>query len=120
MQAYASRVFEDSDSALAWKCKDAAKEDYGFALERFNAVGLEEPYMSEHTASASLSQYYAAACWAAVQIFESTRDEIYAVHAAEFASKLWLAKIRRGRFVNQGILLPDESKKTDGHFSHQP
>lgn len=120
VQAYASRVFEDSDSALAWKCKDAAKEDYGFALERFNAVGLEEPYMSEHTASASLSQYYAAACWAAVQIFESTRDEIYAVHAAEFASKLLACQDTGEAGLSiKGFFYRDESKKTIVHFSHQ-
>lgn len=43
VEAGAGEAFSELDQDLAWKCLDAAKEDFRFADERFREVGLEEP-----------------------------------------------------------------------------
>lgn len=120
VQANAGRVFSDADRELSWKCIDAAKEDYHFALERFKKVGVEVPYMREHTANASVSQYYSAACWAAAQIYRVTENESYAVYCADFANKLLSCQdTGEAGLEMKGFFYRDESKKELVHFSHQ-
>jgi len=120
VQAYAGKMFADSDRELAWKCIDAAKEDYHFARERFDEKGVEIPYMREHTANASVSQYYAAACWSAAQIFQVTQEEYYAAACAEFADKLLACQDTGDAGLDlKGFFYRDESKAEIVHFSHQ-
>ncbi|MBT9779194.1 glycoside hydrolase [Clostridium sp. MCC353] len=120
LEAYAGMAFAKEDQALAWKCKDAARQDYGFALERFRLVGMEEPYLKEHTASASLSQYYAAAGWAAAQIYQATRDPEYIPLIAEFINKMAACQETDNEKLSiHGFFYRDESKKAIVHFSHQ-
>lgn len=120
VQAFSGKMFAEEDRELAWKCIDAAKEDYGFALERFKEKGVEIPYMREHTANASVSQYYAAACWAAAQIYGVTQDETYAAHCAEFADKLLACQDTGDAGLTlKGFFYRDESKQEIVHFSHQ-
>ncbi|NLO85791.1 MAG: glycoside hydrolase [Clostridiales bacterium] len=120
VEAVAGMAFEGNDSALAWKCRDAAKADYAFALERFREVGLEEPYWREHTNSASLSQYYAAASWAASKLYTATGDEQYGAFAREFISLMLLCQERGTEGVPmQGFFYRDETQKVIVHFSHQ-
>lgn len=120
VEAYASLCFGESDAELAWKCADAAKEDFAFAIERFKDVGLEEIVLQEHASSASLSQYFAAACFAAAQLYRVTKEESYSVLVAEFAEKI-LACQERGEAgaPMTGFFYRDESKKHIVHFSHQ-
>lgn len=120
VEAYGGMVFAGEDEALSWKCLDAAKEDYQFAIERFEKIGMEEPYTKEHTASASLSQYYAAACWAAAVLYQASGEEIYAQYAANYADKVLLCQeIDREELPIHGFFYRDESRKTIVHFSHQ-
>ncbi|MDR1640550.1 MAG: glycoside hydrolase family 9 protein [Clostridiales bacterium] len=120
VEADAGEAFREHDPAFAWKCRDAAKEDFEFALTRFREVGLEEPVHHEHTASASLSQYYAAAAWSASKLFRWLGDERYAVLAREFASKLMACQeTGEGLSPISGFFYRDERKSQIVHFSHQ-
>lgn len=120
VQAYAGRMFADSDRELAWKCLDAAKEDYGFAAARFEEVGVEVNNIHEHTANASVSQYYAAACWAAAQLYEATRDGAYAAYVEKYAGKLLACQDTGDAGLElKGFFYRDETKSHIVHFSHQ-
>lgn len=120
VEAYAATVLADIDAQLAWKCADAAKEDFQFAVERFEQIGMDEPDLREHACSASLSQYYAAASWAASQIYRVTDCEKYAGYAAKYADSL-LDCQENGELglPISGFFFRDESKKQIVHFSHQ-
>lgn len=120
VQAAAGLMFAESDPQLSWKSIDAAKEDYQFAIRRFEEVGLEEPFMLEHSASASLSQYYAAACWSAAQLVRATGGQQYADFAADFAAKLLACQeTGEAKAPMKGYFYRDESKSHIVHFSHQ-
>jgi len=83
-----SLAFAGSDSELAWKCLDAAKEDFYFAEKRFSEVGVEPLYIMEHATGSSLSQYYAAACWAAALLCQTAGGEEYQHAVKKYAGKL--------------------------------
>jgi len=119
VEAGAGAAFKDMDAELAWKCIDAAKEDFMFAYERFRQVGLEEPRLLEHTAGASLSQYYAAAAWAAARLYSVTKDTCYYDCAAEYADKVVSCQEHRDTLPMKGFFYRDETKKHIVHFSHQ-
>lgn len=120
VEAYAAACFDDADRELAWKCRQAAEEDFAFAVERFEQVGLEEPVPAEHTATASLSQYYAAACWAASQILLAGGDAKLAGRVREFARRLTACQEQRaGAAPLTGFFYRDEKRRTIVHFSHQ-
>ncbi len=120
VEAGAGKAFEELDKELAWKCMDAAKEDFRFADERFREVGVEKPqYLQEHTAGSSLSQYYAAAAWAAARIYKITKDSYYSDRAAEYADKVVSCQGQDDGLPMKGYFYRDESKKHIVHFSHQ-
>lgn len=121
VEAAASRLLSESDAPLAWKCLDAAQEDFDFAVRRFEEHGLDAPVMDEHTANASRSQYYAAACWAAAQL--------HMAGSTAFGIKLRICKYACALLACQdtgeaklpftGFFYRDETKRTAVHFSHQ-
>lgn len=121
VEASASRLLAGSDAPLAWKCLDAAQEDFDFAVQRFEEHGLDKPVMDEHTANASLSQYYAAACWAAAQL--------HLAGSTAFGVKLRICKYGCALLACQdtgeaklpfsGFFYRDETKRVPVHFSHQ-
>lgn len=120
VQAYAGKLFAQDDRELSWKCIDAAKEDYAFAVEEFNARGPRVSYQSEHTTNASVSQHYAAACWAAAQLYNITGEEQYAAYAAEYANKLLACQDTGDAGLDlKGFFYRDETKSYIVHFSHQ-
>lgn len=119
VEAEAMTAFNDTDPELAWKCLDAAKEDFQFAHERFIQVGLEEPYFLEHTAGASLSQYYAAAAWAAGRIYEITKEPAYKEYAAAYADQIIACQEQGGRAPMKGFFYRDKTCRHIVHFSHQ-
>lgn len=119
VEAGAAEAFEEMDPELAWKCVDAAKEDFLFADERFRKVGLEEPHMVEHTAGASLSQYYAAAAWAAARLYARTGDVRFADFAAEYADRIVACQETGTEPPLNGYFYRDEKKAHIVHFSHQ-
>lgn len=120
VEAESSLAFGDRDPELAWKCLETAKEDFMFAHERFSQVGLEEPYFREHSTSASESQYYAAAAWAAAKLYSATKDSAYREYAEAYAGKLTACQETGGaKLPVSGFFYRKEDKKVIVHFSHQ-
>lgn len=119
VEAGAAEAFGERDPELAWKCLDVAKEDFMFADERFRKVGLEEPHMVEHTAGASLSQYYSAAAWAAARLYKMTKEDRFAAFAKEYADKIVACQETGDETPMNGYFYRDETKKHIVHFSHQ-
>ncbi len=120
IEAYGSIALKDRDPQLAWKCLDSARSDFGFALERFEAVGMELPIMYEHTYNSSLSQYYATASWAASVIYKATNDGYYAKEAEKFADSMLKCQDTGTEGIPlKGFFYRDESKKVIVHFNHQ-
>ena len=113
-------AFQSRDEALAWKCLDSAKADYAFAVERFEAVGLEEPDPSEHVACASPSQYFAAAAWAAARLFRATGEAQYQSSAEHYLGRM-LACQETGEagLPLKGFFYRAEDRRVIVHFSHQ-
>ncbi|MDF2986598.1 MAG: glycoside hydrolase, partial [Eubacterium sp.] len=120
IEAYGAIVIRDMDPELAWKCLDSAKNDFRFAIERFESAGMEQASMYEHTYNSSLSQYYATASWAASVIYKATKDGYYAKEAEKFAdSMLVCQETGTGGIPLKGFFYRDETKKTIVHFNHQ-
>lgn len=120
VEAYSAACFADTDPELAWKCSQVAQEDFDFALERFREVGLEEKVLHEHAGTASLSQYYAAACWGAAQLYAVTQKDMYVPLVAEFAAKIIACQETSKKTAGlQGYFYRDETHSHIVHFNHQ-
>lgn len=119
-EAFAARTLADEDRNLAWKCGQAAREDWRFALERFEAVGMEDCIFFEHTFNASLSQYYAVACWSAAEVAQTTGDAYFAEQAVRFGD-LMLACQETGTqgVPMRGFFYREPAHQTIVHFNHQ-
>lgn len=120
VEAQAGLVFREEDPELAWKCVEAAKEDFRFAQKRFEEKGMERPVMWEHTLNSGLSQYYAAAAWAAASICQNGHDDEFAAWAAYYGDKL-LACQETGTdgVPMKGFFYREEEHRTIVHFAHQ-
>ena len=120
VEAQASVLLKEFEPELAWKCLQAAKEDYRLALARFEEKGMERPVMWEHTLNSGLSQYYAAAAWAAASICLSGRDEFFACEAEKYGRKLLdCQETGTAGIPMRGFFYRDETHGTIVHFSHQ-
>lgn len=118
--AQASKSLQDLDPALSWKCKDAAREDFRFALERFQEVGVEPYYLMEHATGMALSQYYAAACYAASALYDITGDSGYVPYIETYAGKIMACQeTGEAGLPLSGFFYRDESRKTIMHSEHQ-
>lgn len=120
IEAEAALAFAEQDPALSWKCRDAAREDFAFACERFRAVGVEAYLAGEHSSSNAKSHYYAAACLAAARLYQATGQDCYQQSVADFAAEL-LACQEDGRagLPMRGFFYRDESRTCIVHSSHQ-
>jgi hypothetical protein len=119
-EADMSQGFEKFDKALAWKCLDAAKEDYDFAYDRFSKIGLETYQMMEHAHGSALSQYYASALWGAALLYKYTKEEKYIDRIHEFANGLLLCQeTGEGGLPMKGFFYRDEVHSQIMHSSHQ-
>ena len=112
--------FYQFDKALAWKCLEAAKEDFAFAYERFLRIGVESYYMMEHAHGSALSQYYAAALWAASLLYQYTKDSQYVLKIHEMADNLLLCQeTGEGDLPMKGFFYRDEAHSQIMHSAHQ-
>ena len=119
-EAFAGMMFAEEDRELSWKCIDAAAQDFDFAVERFEKVGVEVPVMQQHIANASRSQYLAAAVWAGAQLYEATKEERFARAAEDFARKLLKCQDTGDAGLPfSGFFYRDETKRSIVHFNHQ-
>lgn len=120
VEAQAALAFRDFDADLAWKCAQAAKEDFRFAKARFEEKGLERPIMWEHTLNSGHSQYYAAAAWAAASICQYEADEEFEKEAKYFGEKLLECQEQGSeRVPMRGFFYRNESHDAIVHFTHQ-
>ncbi len=112
--------FRDFDGALAWKCLDAAKEDFAFAYERFSKNGIETYEMMEHAHGSALSQYYAAALYGASLLYRYTKDTQYIEKIHEFSDSLILCQENgEGDLPMKGFFYRDEAHSQIMHSAHQ-
>lgn len=121
VEAQAALALGEVDPELAWKCVQAAKEDFWFAKRRFEEKGLERPVMWEHTLNSGPSQYYAAAAWAAASIcMNDAAQEELAQEARRFGRMLLACQETGTKGVPmRGFFYRDESRRTIVHFAHQ-
>ncbi len=120
VQAYAAHCLAQEDADIAWVALRAAREDYACADARFAKAGAEAGEPMEHTHNASLSQFYAAASWAASMLFQATREEEYSRKAAHYGNLLLDCQdTGEAGLPFCGFFYRDESKKHIVHFNHQ-
>lgn len=120
VEARAALAVRNYDPEMSWKCIQSAKEDYWFAKARFEEKGMEKPIIWEHTLNSGLSQYYAAAAWAAASIYENEPDDIFAREAEQFGAKLLACQETGTEGVPmKGFFYRDEKHTTIVHFTHQ-
>lgn len=120
VEAYAAHCLKEYDPELAQGALKAAKEDFGFAVKKFNETGVDPAHMFEHTYNSGRSQYYAVAAWAASNLLEAGGGEEYAAQAAEYGEKLLQCQeTGTGDAPLKGFFYRDESHKTIVHFNHQ-
>lgn len=112
--------FSEFDRELAWKCLDAAKEDFAFAYERFKITGVESYEMMEHAHGSAISQYYAAALWAASVLYRYTKEELYRERVYEFIHSLMeCQETGKGSLPMKGFFYRDEVHSQIMHSAHQ-
>jgi hypothetical protein len=123
IEAYASLSIEDDLMLKENLCK-VAREDFGFALKRYEELGYNERISKGHGHAymASQSQYMATISWAASMLFKSTKDRYYADKAAEFIK--YTLRCQRQEPIHdksgtRGFFYRDLNKKSIVHFTHQ-
>lgn len=122
IEAYASLTM-DKDPMLKEHLGKVAKEDFAFALERFEKLGYNERInRGGHAYMASQSQYMATVSWAASMLYKLTKEKYYADKAADFI-KYTLSCQRTEPLKDQnktrGFFYRDQNKKSIVHFTHQ-
>lgn len=111
------------DPMLAQKLLVTAKEDFSFALKRYEEVGFgERPIFWEHSYNTSESLFMAAASWAGSMLYKVTGEAVYANKAAAFID--FVLECQRTEPISEqypifGFFYRDTSKKVINHFNHQ-
>jgi hypothetical protein len=123
IEAYASMTLEKDPMMKENLCK-IAKEDFGFAMKRFEELGYNERISKGHGHAymASQSQYMATISWASSMIYKLTGEKYYADKAAE--SIKYVIACQRTEPLNdrnetRGFFYRDLDKKSIVHFTHQ-
>ncbi len=125
IEAYASMAIENDQMLKQYLCK-VAKEDFKFALDRFDELGFDELLSGggggDHIAMASQSQYMANISWAASQLYKLTGDEYYALKAAD-AIEYTLACQRTeplgDKNKTRGFFYRNTDRTSIVHYNHQ-
>jgi hypothetical protein len=114
----------DNDPMMkAHLCK-IAKEDFAFAMKRFEELGYDERISGGggHAYMTSQSQYMATISWAASLIYKLTNEKYYADKAAEYI-RYTIACQRTEPLKDKnrikGFFYRDLDKKSIVHFNHQ-
>lgn len=123
IEAYASITLE-KDAMLKENLMKIAREDFGFAIKRFEELGYDERISKGHGHAymASQSQYMATVSWSASMLYKLTKDKYYAGKAAEFIK--YTIDCQRKEPLNdkdktRGFFYRDQNKKSIVHFTHQ-
>ena len=101
-----------------------AKEDFEFALRRFEKLGYNEriPGGGGHAYMASQSQYMATVSWAATMLYKLTKENYYAGKAVEFIQytlSCQRTEPLKDKNKTRGFFYRDQNRKSIVHFTHQ-
>ena len=123
IEAYASLSIE-KDIMLKENLQKVAKEDFDFALKRFEELGYEERYANRygHAYMTSQSQYMATISWAASMLYLLTQDTYYAEKAAQYITytiDCQRTEPLKDKNKTCGFFYRDLDKKSIVHFNHQ-
>jgi hypothetical protein len=123
IEAYASMTLENDAMLRENLCK-IAREDFGFAMKRFEELGYNERISKGHGHAymASQSQYMATISWAASMLFKLTNDKYYAKKAAEsikYTIQCQRTEPLNDQYKTRGFFYRDLNKKSIVHFTHQ-
>ena len=125
IEAYAAMTIE-KDIMLKEHLIKVAKEDFEFALKRFDEMGYAELASGggggDHAAMASQSQYMANVSWAASMLYKLTGEKCYAEKAAEAIQ--YTLQCQRTEPLNDknktcGFFYRDLDKNSIVHYNHQ-
>jgi hypothetical protein len=116
IQAYAAMSI-DNDIMLKENLEKIAKEDFAYALERFNETDL-----INRPSSMPPAQYMATVSWAASMIYKLTGDPFYAEKAAHYIK--YVLDCQRNEPLNDkdklnGFFYRDNNKVVTLNYSHQ-
>ncbi len=124
IEAYTSMVLE-KDAALKSNLKKIAKEDFDFALKRFNELGFAKEIVRTdwgHAGMASESQYHANISWAASMLYKLTGEQQYAdeaVKAIRYTLQCQRTEPLKDKNKTCGFFYRDLAKKSIVHYTHQ-
>ncbi|MDQ0090943.1 hypothetical protein J2T12_004369 [Paenibacillus anaericanus] len=125
IEAYISSQLITTNDALSNRLVQIAKEDFQFAIAEFEQHGFDQkPIFWEHTYQTSESLYMATASWAASMLYRITKDEWYALKAAEFIAYVQDCQELEGIILDNsstlsGFFYRDPNKQVLQHFNHQ-
>ncbi len=117
VEAVAAETLAREARAVAAQAKQAAVEDFGFGLERFEALGVEPAEMYEHIQQTSYAQECAAVVWAAAPLYRLTGDKRYAEAIRKYAAEVVACQETEGPLP--GYFCRDKSRRVISHFNHQ-
>jgi hypothetical protein len=123
IEAYASLSIDPAKDPRLKECLvKVAKEDFSFAIQRFEELGYNERYRSGHAYMASQNQYMATVSWAASLLYQITQDDYYAQKAAQYIR--YTLDCQRTEPINdknrtRGFFYRDLDKKSIVHYNHQ-
>ena len=118
VEALAADAFSERDPELCFKLRQTAAEDFQFAKERLVSYGLEDFLVEQHTSSASISQYYAAAALAAARLVK-IGEKSFDADAVHFADLVCACQETDESREFYGYFYRDEKKECIVHFTHQ-
>lgn len=125
IEAYASMSIE-KDAMLKEHLAKVAKEDFAFAIKRFEELGYDELLGAggggDHAAMASRSQYMANISWAASMLYKLTGEKYYAEKAADYIKytlQCQRTEPLKDKNKTRGFFYRDLEKKSIVHYTHQ-
>ncbi|MBR5018343.1 MAG: glycoside hydrolase family 9 protein [Bacteroidales bacterium] len=123
IEAYTSQILPD-DPEMAANLVKVAREDYDFALARFDSLGFAELSQMNraggHTRMTSESQYHANMSWAASMLYQITGEKRYADDAARFIE--YTLQCQQTEPVGgglRGFFYRDTDRRSTVHYNHQ-
>lgn len=123
IEAYAAMMVDD-DPELKGHLAKIAREDFGFAQERFGRLGFAELVKTGggHAGMASESQYHANISWAASMLYKLTGERHYAdeaVKAIRYTLQCQRTEPLKDKDGMRGFFYRDLQKKSIVHYTHQ-
>ena len=121
-EAYAALTL-DNDPAFQEHLRKVAKEDFGFAIGKYEEKGMDEfQFMYEHSYNTSRSQYMATVSWAASMLYKLTGEAYYAEIARTFIEYVLGCQCVNSVGTDtkiSGFFYRDQSEKVIVHYNHQ-